>query len=359
MNKHTDNAFRHLLKRYKSDALELNNRIVLAPMTRCLSDQGQVPSKNMYHFYHKRASCGLLITEATCVTPNANAYPNTPGIYSNQQITAWHSITKTVQDQGAKFFMQLWHPGMMGHSSFSNGTQPLSPSGIKPLREFVPRLKLPYETPKIMDHDDFISVTNSFCKAAYNAVHKARFDGIELHVASGYLLDSFLHRSTNKRTDEYGGTPENMSRFLLNLINEIIPIVGPNKIAIRISPVPIPSMKSISESETDQDVFRYLLTQLELLNLAYIHVSSDNDELDRGTLPSKVSTFVRNNYKGTIIAGGNYTLQEAENALKNNEFDLAYFGRSLIANPNLVDMLKKNDFLNLKEFNSTMITDSP
>lgn len=356
---HTDKTFRHLLSSYKNHALTLKNRVVLAPLTRCLSHHDQVPSENMLNFYRKRANCGLLITEATCINPNANASSNTPGIYSDKQISAWRSIAETVQEQDAKFFMQLWHPGMMAHSSCSNGAQPLSPSGIKPLREFVPRLKVPYETPKIMDHNDFSSVKNSFCEAAYNAVDKANFDGIELHVASGYLLDSFLHYSTNKRTDEYGGSPENMSRFLLELVNELISIIKSNKIAIRISPIPIPSMKSISETEADQEVFRYLLKQLELLDIAYIHVSSDNDALHRGTLPSKVSTFVKNNYKGTIAAGGNYSIHEAETALENNEFELAYFGRLLIANPNLIDMLKNNDFSNLREFDFSMIADSP
>lgn len=356
---HTDKSYKHLLSTYKNNGLTLKNRVVLAPMTRCLSDIDQVPSDNMYHFYRKRASCGLIITEATCITPNANSHHNIPGIYSEKQITAWHSITKALQDQGSKCFMQLWHPGMMAHSSCSNGSPPLSPSGIKPLRSLVPKLKIPYETPKIMDLNDFLNVKNVFREAAHNAVLKANFDGIELHVSSGYLLDSFLHYNTNKRTDEYGGTPENMSRFLFDIISEMLPIIGANKIAIRISPVPIPSMQSITESQADQAVFRYLLQQLNLLNLAYVHVSSDNDTQDRGTLPSKVSTFVRNNYTGTLIAGGNYTIHEAETALQNNEFDLSYFGRLLIANPNLVEMLEKNDLSDLKEFNFTMVANSP
>lgn len=357
----THKPFHYLLSPYKNERndLTLKNRIVLAPMTRCQSDNYQVPSDNMLHFYLKRSGCGLLVSEATCITPNANAYPSTPGIYSNDQIIAWRSITQLVQDQGAKFFMQLWHPGMMGHSKCSNGHTPLSPSGLKPLRKFVPRLKFPYETPKIMDDHDFITVKNSFCQAAFNAIHKANFDGIELHASSGYLLDSFLHHTTNKRTDQYGGSPENMSRFLLDLINQLISFIKPNKIAVRISPIPIPSMQSIAESKADQEVFSYLLKQLSLLNLAYIHVSSDNDTLDRGTLPSKVTTFVRSNYNGTLIGGGNYSIHDAEAALKNNEFELTYFGRLLIANPNLVNLLNHGDLSDLKEFDTSMITNSP
>ncbi len=352
--------FHHLLSPYKNDktGLILKNRVVLAPMTRCQSDDHQVPSDNMHHFYRKRGGCGLLVTEATCVTPHANAYLNTPGIYSKDQIIAWRSIAQAVQDEGAKFFMQLWHVGMRGHSQYSNGTLPLSPSGIKPLRKLVPDLKLPYEPPKIMDTTDFTDVKNSFCQATHNAIHQANFDGIELHVASGCLLDSFLHHTTNKRTDQYGGTPENMSRFLLELINELIPIAGPNKIAVRISPVP--SKQIITESEADQEIFSFLLKQLNLLNLAYIHASSDNDSQHRSTfLSTKVTTFVRNNYNGTLIGGGNYSIHEAETALKNKEFELAYFGRLLIANPNLIDLLNQNDLSGLKKFDSSMIANSP
>lgn len=352
------NPIQQLLKPFERNGLTFKNRIVLAPMTRCQADTGQVPSEGMHTFYHKRSGCGLLITEATGISPHANTHPNTPGIYSNDQILAWRRIAESVQNQGSKFFMQLWHPGMMAHSICSNNSLPLSPSGIKPLRKLLPRLKIPYETPQIMNPTDFLTVKNAFLESAYKAIHKAGFDGIELHAASGYLLDSFLHHSTNKRTDDYGGSPENMARFLLEIIQEILTIIPSNKIAVRISPVPLPNMQSLIETEDDQHVFRYLLKQLELLNIAYIHVSSDNDTLDQGFLPSKVSTFVRTNYNGTVIAGGNYSIHEAESALINNEFDMAYFGRLLVANPNLVHLLANNDLSNLSDFHFSMI-DSP
>ena len=331
--------------------LGLKNSVVMAPMTTCHADNNQVPTKKMVQIYTDRASVGLLIAEATCISDSANAYPNTPGIYTQQQVDAWQEVTKKVHDQGGKIFLQIWHAGPMGHSAYRNGKLPLSPSGIKPLKDIVPRSngQLRYEQPKEMDESDIAEVKKDFVEAARKA-KQAGFDGIELHGASGYLLDAFLHHSTNKRQDSYGKTPKNMSRFMLETIREIQNAVSDLPVAVRICPVPLPSMGNMSDDPKDKEVFTYLLKKLNTLPIAYVNACSDNDATDTGTLGMRVSEFVRKHYTGTVIAGGSYGIDEAERALKEKKFSLIYWGRLLLANPNLVSRLESGDTNNLTPF---------
>ena len=329
-------------------------------MTRCQAGPDQMPSENMLTFYQDRSQCGLIVTEATCVSDESNAYLNTPGIYTVEQAQAWRNITIKVQEQGAKIFMQLWHAGMMSHRSFRQGRLPLSPSGVKPLKAFLPRSHLPYETPHRMVASDFDKVTQYFVQAADHAIRLSQCDGIELHAANGYLFDSFLHYSTNLRTDGYGGTPENMNRFLIDVIDAIAhKIDGYSKIGVRLSPVPPPNMGSLLETPKDQEVYQYLLNQLSKLSLAYVHLSSDDDDKMRGFLSTKPSQFLRDHYRGTLIAGGNYSLEQAEDMLKNNRCDLIYFGRKILANPDLIAKMTSKISPHLASFSSAMITNPP
>ena len=352
-------SFDSLLSPYTSQQLNLKNKVVLAPMTRCQADPGQMPSQNMHDFYTDRADCGLIVTEATCISNESNAYLNTPGIYTIEQATAWRQIVDKVHVQGAKIFAQLWHAGMMGHSSFRQGRLPLSPSGIKPLKELVPRLQVPYEVPHVMETSDFDLIKGYFVQAADYAIGLGQFDGIEIHAANGYLFDSFMHYSTNKRTDCYGGNPEGMSRFLLEVIEAIAQKVGGfAKVGVRLSPVPPPSMESLVESPEDQHVYAHLLNKLSELSLAYVHLSSDDDDKTRGFLPVKSSEFLRKYYQGTLIAGGNYSLDHAEQTLTSQQADLIYFGKKILANPDFVDKLNQ-EALQLTPFSPDMIASPP
>lgn len=336
-----------LLTSFCSNNLSLNSRIVMAPMTRCAAFKDQVPSQQMVRYYGDRASVGLVITEATCIAACANAYPCTPGLYNQEQVRGWKDVIEAVHAKGGKIFVQLWHAGMMGHSTFREGDLPLSPSGIRPFREKVPRSGLAYEEPRSMEKADFESVIELFIQAATYA-KEAGFDGVELHGAGGYLLDSFLHHHTNRRTDEYG---RDKTRFILEVFDAVSPLI---KTGIRLSPAPLSGMQNMLYDPRDLDVFSALFKALETRECAFIHTSADEDnhpELGR------VTQFARAHYKGLLIGGGGYTPITAEKALEKGDFDLISFGRLLLANPNLTELIeKKKEWL---PFSSEMVDNPP
>jgi len=336
-----------LLKALSLEDLTLSSRIVMAPMTRCAASDEQVPSEQMVTYYRDRASVGLLIAEATCISACANAYPNTPGLYTETQVKGWRAVTDAVHAKGGKIFVQLWHAGMMSHSYFREGDLPLSPSGIRPLREKLPRSEVLYEKPRLMNEADFTYVIELYTQAALYA-KEAGFDGVEIHGASGYLLDSFLHHHTNRRSDRYG---QEKCRFILEVLDAVSGIL---RTGIRLSPVPLQGMQNMLYDPRDLDVFRTLFKELEKRELAYLHVATDGDahpELGR------VTQFVRENYNGTLIGGGGYTVESAAQALSNGDFDLISFGRLLLANPDLIECIRKNQ--NLQTFDFKMVEDPP
>lgn len=351
-------SYTNLLQPYLP--LDLKNSVVMAPMTTCHADKNQVPTEKMVEIYQARATVGLLIAEATCISESANAYPHTPGIYTDEQVAGWQKVTHAVHKEGGKIFLQIWHAGPMGHKAYRNGKLPLSPSGIKPLKDVVPRSdgKLFYEQPKEMDEADIVEVKNDFVRASIRA-KKAGFDGVELHAASGYLLDSFLHYSTNRRQDSYGGEPENMCRFILEIIREVKHAVNDMHVAVRICPVPLPSMANMSEDVRDAGVFTYLLNKLNHEPIAYVNGCSDNDLRDTGMLGMRVSEFVRKHYLGCVIGGGSYSIDEAEQALREKKFSLIYWGRLLLANPDLVPRLESGTIGSLTAFSRETINKPP
>ncbi len=348
----------NLLRPYSP--LDLKNSVVMAPMTTCHADTNQVPTDKMVQIYRARATVGLLIAEATCISDTANAYPQTPGIYTDEQVIGWQKVTNAVHKEGGKIFLQIWHAGPMGHRAYRSGKLPLSPSGIKPLKDIVPRSngKLFYEPPKEMDNADIEEVKRDFVQAAVRA-KQAGFDGVELHAASGYLLDSFLHYSTNRRQDGYGGTPKNMCRFILEIIREVKKAVSDMHVAVRVCPVPLPSMANMNEDPQDKQVFSHLLKKLNKEPVAYVNACSDNDAKDTGMLGMRVSEFVRTHYFGTVIAGGNYSVDEAELALKERKCSLVYWGRLLLANPDLVQRLESGNTGSLAPFSRDTINNPP
>lgn len=332
-----------LLKPYSlTSLLQLQNRVVMAPMTRCFARNHDL-NERIVDYYGKRGDLGLIISEATMIDIDASGYPDTPGIFSTSQISGWRQVCDKVHQKGAKFFLQLWHAGMMSHPIYRRGSLPISASDIIPKIDSIPRTggTLKYLAPKPMDSQDFQEVTHSFLKAALNAMD-AGCDGIELHASNGYLLDSFLHYYSNKRIDNYGGNPENMSRFLLEVIDLLIGALGAEKIGVRLSPVPVPSMNNMEEDVRDHEVFAFLLSELNKRGIAYVHTSSDNDVEDIGQLGMPVSHFLKKHFQGSVIGCGSYTLETGAHKIKNDHFDLLAFGRLLIANPNLVEMIQNS-----------------
>jgi len=337
-----------LLQTYQlNPTLSMQNRIVMAPMTRCSSTQDHVPTEAMVGYYSSRGDAGMIISEATMVDKDATGYPCTPGVYNSVQIEAWKKIVDQVHQKGGLFFVQLWHAGMMSHPIYREGKTPIASSKIIPLNKKIPRTEgsLEYGYAKEMDLDEIQQVKETFIQAALNA-RKAGFNGVELHAANGYLIDEFLHYNTNHRTDRYGGSPEKMVSFLLEIVDGIVEKISKDRVGVRLSPIPLPSMNNLVEDSRDEAVFSLLLRELEKRKIAYVHLSSDNDVKDCGFLNRPVTTFIREHYKGTLIGCGSYTIETAEEAINKGQFDLIAFGRLFISNPFLIQSIRNGETVN-------------
>ncbi|WP_080779898.1 alkene reductase [Chryseobacterium phocaeense] len=328
----------------------LKNRFVMAPMTRSRASQpGDIPNTLMAEYYGQRASAGLIITEATQVSLQGMGYARTPGIYSEEQIQGWRLVTEAVHEKKGKIFLQLWHVGRVS-SSKVNGLQPLAPSALTANNTSVyifdgaangDATFVPVETPRAMDISDIKQAIREFAEGAKNAV-AARFDGVEIHGANGYLIDQFLRSNSNIRTDEYGGNKENRIRFLLELTEAVIQAVGKEKTGVRLSP--FIKFKDMDDPEI-LDTIMLAAEQLNRLDIAYIHLC-EADWDDAPAIPGHFRTELRKKFKNTIIATGNKTPEEGEKLLENNLVDLIGFGRKFLTNPDYPERVKVNAPLN-------------
>jgi len=331
-----------LLSPFKlNDSIELQNRVLMAPLTRCMSDDNLVPTQAMVDYYARRADAGLIISEATIIRPDAQGYPNTPGLFTSEQIQGWKKVTDAVHAKGGKMFAQLWHVGRVAHPHFFGGDV-LAPSAIG-IEGSVPRMReLTYVTPKAATIEDIQGLIADYAKAAENAI-EAGFDGVEIHGANGYLIDQFLHFAANQREDQYGQTPENMSRFALEVVDAVVAAIGADKTALRLSPG---AYFNMTESDGDKAVFDYLLPALETRNLAYLHVGIFDDSMRFASLGDKsASEYMRGAYKGTLVGVGSYSFETANEAIDNNQFDLIAIGRPFIANPDYISKVKNGEAL--------------
>ena len=339
-----------LLSEYElPGGLALNNRIVMAPMTRCFADADLAPIPASVDYYRPRADAGLIVTEATLIAPEAQGYPGTPGIYSNVQIAAWKRVVDGVHEAGGRIYCQLWHTGRLAHSHYT-GTRPLAPSAVA-MEGTLPRAHgLRYEEPQAMDAGDIARVQAEYAKAAQNAM-QAGFDGVELHGANGYLIDQFLHQQTNRRSDEYGGTAENRARFALEVIDRLLSGIGPYRVGIRLSPQAYVNLKYVAG---DEAAFDYLLEALNQRPMAYVHVATFDGNQQYDYLGGRPLDYARERYAGTIIGCGGYTAETAENDLCQRRIDLSAFGRSFIANPDLVGRIRSGS--PLSAYNEKLLT---
>jgi len=325
------------------DKLHLKNKIIMAPMTRTFADTNLVPTEDMVAYYARRAEAGLIITEGTIIRPDALGYKNTPGIFTEAQIQGWTKVTEAVHQNGGKIFAQLWHVGRVTHPSLINEQLPISASETIMKTEVKRANGLFYGKSRALTVEEIKVLIHDYAKAAQNAI-KAGFDGIEIHGANGYLIDQFLHYHTNSRTDEYGGRSENMTRFAREVIEACGKAIGFEKIGIRLSPGGY--LNEIIGDESDYDVFRYLLESLNNIPIAYVHTGNFDDKVKFKELKNRTMTdFIRHYYKGTVIASGNYSFEEAHNGMKENAFDLIAIGRPFIANPDLISKLKSQETL--------------
>ncbi|HIF9417447.1 TPA: alkene reductase [Photobacterium damselae] len=326
--------------------LTLKNRIVMAPMTRSMADDDLNPTIAMAEYYAKRAETGLIVTEATIVSPLGQGYPNTPGLYNESQIQHWQQVTDRVHQQGGKIFVQLWHCGRIAHSIYLNGDKPIAPSAVSFVGR-VPRTDgLQYEEPRAMTDMEIERVIQEFAQAAANA-KLAGFDGVEIHGANGYLIDQFLHWETNQRTDQWGGTPENMGRFLFRVIEAVQKEI--DHVGLRLSPV---GYLHMALNEKDREVSDYVLKKLNDYDLVYLH-NGAFDDVKYDYIDGTVTQYMRRHYQGKVVGNGSYTPDIAEQVLEQKDADLVAIGRPLIANPDYVEKLKNHQ--PLTEYNAEML----
>jgi N-ethylmaleimide reductase len=329
-----------LFKSIKLGSVELKNRIVMSPMTRCRAI-GNIPNDLMAKYYGQRSSAGLIITEGTSPSPNGLGYARIPGIFSKEQVEGWKKVTSSVHQKGGKIFVQLMHTGRISHPlNLPEGAEILAPSAVKPAGQMWTDAKMlqDFPVPKEMSAKDLISTKNEFVIAAKNAV-EAGFDGVELHGANGYILEQFLSPISNIRKDSYGGSIENRSRFVLEVAAAVADTIGKDRVGIRLSPYGIASdMPHYPEIDA---TYKYLAEQLNKLDILYIHIV-DHSERGAPIVPLEIKTMIRNTFKNTIILSGGYNNEKAEADIQSGLGDLVAFGRPFINNPDLVERFISN-----------------
>lgn len=343
-----------LLSPIRLGRYELPNRVVMAPLTRNRAGAGNAPTALNVTYYEQRASAGLIITEASQISPQGLGYPNTPGIYSAEQIAGWKAITAAVHAKGGRIFLQLWHVGRISHPSLQpDGALPVAPSAIAPVGMAATFSgEQPFVTPRALETEELPGIVHDYRQAALNAI-AAGFDGVEIHSANGYLLDQFLQDGSNHRTDQYGGSIENRARLVLEVVEAVVDAVGSDRVGIRLSPSG--TFNSMSDSDP-QALFTYVVQALNPFNLAYVHLveprvntdalnrwaktDADDDGVNLG------SHYFRSIYNGTIISAGGYDRESGNAAIAHGDADLIAFGRIYISNPDLVQRFALNAPLN-------------
>lgn len=311
--------------------LMINNRMVMAPMTRNRAAEGAVPQAMNVEYYRQRAGAGLIITEASQVSPEGVGYPATPGIYNEQQVAGWQKITDAVHAEGGHIYLQLWYCGRISHPDLlPDQQQPVAPSAIRPEGETVTYEGMkPFVEPRALAADDILDIIAQYKNAAQKA-KQAGFDGVEIHAANGYLLDQFLRDGSNHRDDEYGGNKTNRMRFLNLVIDVVLEIWQSENVGIRLTPEN--SFNSMSDSDP-QTHFDYFIKQLNTRNLAYLHIL-EGDMM--GAARNIDYRALRDAYDGLYMANNGYDKSRAQTAITNGDCDLVAFGIPYLANPDLL-----------------------
>lgn len=322
----------------------LPNRIVMAPMTRLRANSNGIPTDLMATYYAQRATAGLIITEATMISPLSQGYLNCPGIYNDEQMEGWKFLVEKVHQQQGKIFLQLWHSGRISHPALLNGELPIAPSEISAVGQLhTPIGEVSLDKPRALDIQEIPLIVEQFSQASINAFNVG-FDGVELHGAYGYLIDQFLQDSSNQRTDEYGGSITNRTRFLLEVVKAVTTVWGKEKVGIRLSPSN--TFYGISDSNA-VDLFSYVLNALNNYNLAYVHLMEPSEmDLATGNVITSVLETFKGFYQGTIITNGGYDKVKANDVISSGKADLVSFGTPFIANPDLVKRLQISAPLN-------------
>ncbi len=316
--------------------LTLANRIIMAPLTRCRAGVERIPNAMMAEYYAQRATAGLILSEATSVTPMGVGYPDTPGIWSDAQVEGWKLITNAVHAKSGKIFLQLWHVGRISHSFFLNGAQPVAPSAIA--AEGHVRLldkSTPYPVPRALSLEEIPEIIIAYRRGAENA-KRAGFDGVEIHGANGYLPDQFLQDGSNKRTDSYGGSIENRARLMLEVTDAAIDVWGAGRVGMHLAP------RGDAQSMGDSNplvTFGYVASELRKRNIAFICAREHTGE-------NRIGPQLKKTFGGIYIANEGFTQESAELVLTKGEADAVAFGKLFIANPDLPERFRLKAPLN-------------
>jgi 2,4-dienoyl-CoA reductase-like NADH-dependent reductase (Old Yellow Enzyme family) len=315
--------------------LQLANRIVMSPLTRCRAED-RVPNDLMVEYYRQRASAGLILTEATAVDPMGVGYPNTPGIWSEAQVAGWKKVTQAVHAAGGKIVLQLWHVGRISDPFYLDGKLPVAPSAIKPAGHVsLVRPEKQYETPRALELHEIPQIIEAYRKGAENA-KRAGFDGVEIHGANGYLLDQFLQSKTNQRTDAYGGSIENRARLILEVTDAAISVWGAGRVGMHLAP-----RRDAHDmgDDTPLETFTYLARELGKRKIAFIMT---RERLGDDSL----TPAIKQAFGGAVIANEAFDYESASKLVGDNRVDAVGFGKLIIANPDLVDRFRKQASLN-------------
>lgn len=321
-------------------SLELKNRIFMSPLTRGRANDEGVQPDYTVEYYRQRASAGLIITEATNVSPMAKGYIRTPGIYTAEQIESWRRVTDAVHARGGKILMQIFHTGRIALPDFlPDNAQPVAPSAVKAAgQNYTDEGMKDFVEPRALTTEEVKQTVRDFATAAKNAI-EAGFDGVELHAANGYLVHQFLGTNTNLRTDEYGGSDENRARFLFEVVDAMSAEIGSQRVGVKLSPsVPFNDMRDDNAGE----FYPYIIRELSKKNLAYLHIGFE----ETPTLQVNWHGILRPLYEGTYLANGGFTKESGERLLSENRADAVVYGKAFLANPDLPERFKLNAPLN-------------
>jgi N-ethylmaleimide reductase len=341
-----------LLMPYNGTGLRLKNHVVMAPMTRSRAI-GNLPNSLMAKYYGQRNGAGLIITEGTAPAPEALGYPRMPGIFSNEQIEGWRDVTAAVHEGGGKIFSQLMHPGRIGHvSNLPADLRLVGASAFRATGQISTETlgMQDYSMPFPLTTGQVQQVIASYISAAKNAI-TAGFDGVELHGANGYLIEQFLNPNVNDRVDRYGGSIENRVRFAVEVARQVSEAIGREKVGIRLSPNSTLGDLQPYDPGATRETYTHLARELNAVGIAYIHIAIDPK------VPPATLQAIRREFEGTLIYCNNFSAETAEAALQNSDADLIAFGRSFLANPDLVERFIADAPLNPVDFSTVYSLD--
>ena len=329
-------------------AIDLANRVVMSSLTRNRAGEGNVPTDLMVEYYRQRASAGLILTEASPISPQAHGYPRTPGIHTAEQIAGWRKVTDAVHAAGGRIALQLWHVGRISHPDLQpGGGVPVAPSAIKPAGQAITYEGLKdYVTPRALATDEIPGLVADYVQAAKNA-REAGFDGVEIHGGNGYLVDQFLRSSTNRRTDAYGGSRENRARLLFEILDAVGGAVGSDRTGLRLSPVT--TFNDIAD-EDPQATFDYVVGQLNGFGLAFLDILQGTGGAPREQWVPFDYGRLRSLYKGKLILNNGFDFAGGNAAVQAGAADAIAYGRLLLANPDLVERFRRGAPLNAPDY---------